>query len=194
MDLHYKSDSYYIPYSKSIFSDTKFTIDKNYYQYLTPEYLSSYKYIITKLIPYDIMKNSDNIYVYDIISEGKGIISFIYIFNLMFPELKNKIKLILIENNIGNKYKLYYQKNNIYNIKQKLNIYNIDYTIYNFKCNIYILSVFTEEYYNNRCFISLPIEKINKKNINIFTNYKNNININNLLKFYIINKFFYPND
>jgi len=54
---------------------------------------------------------------------------------------------------------------------------------------IYILSIFTEEYYDYRCFKSLPIEKINSKNINIFKKYDMNINRNNLIKFYIINKF-----
>lgn len=189
MDLHYKSNSYYIPFSKNIFLDNKFTLDTKYNKYLTSEYLTSFKYIITKLIPYDIMKNSDTIYIYDLIDSGKGIISFLHIFNLMFPELKNKLKLVLISNIIGTKYDLYYQHNNIQNIETKLKEYKINYIIHNFKCNIYILSVFTEEKYNNRCFKSLPIEKINSKQISIFKKYSNTINKNNLIKFYIIDRF-----
>jgi hypothetical protein len=52
-----------------------------------------------------------------------------------------------------------------------------------------VLIDFTEEKYNNRCFKSLPIEKINSKKINIFKKYINNINRNNIIKFYIIHKF-----
>jgi hypothetical protein len=190
MDLYYKSDSFYIPYSKSIYSDNEFNIDNKYKQYLTEEYLSSYKYIINKLIPYNIMQNTNKIYIYDLINSGKGILSFLHIFNIIFPEFKNKIFLILVSNTINNKYNLYYSENNNIKIKEKLTFDNIKFKIYNFKCNIYILSVFTEEYYNYREFKSLPIEKIYNKRINIYQRYTNNINRNNLIKFYIINKFF----
>ena len=189
MDLYYKSDSYYVPYSKSIYSD-KFNIDNKYNQYLTEEYLSVYKYIINKLIPYNIMENTKKIYIYDLINSGKGILSFLHIFNIIFPEFKNKIHLILVSNTINKKYNLYFAKNNSIEIKKKLTYDNIKFKIYNFKCNRYILSVFTEEYYNYRQFKSLPIEKISNKRINIYQKYTNNINRNNLIKFYIIYKFF----
>ena len=189
MDLYYKSDSYYVPYSKSIYSD-KFNIDNKYNQYLTEEYLSVYKYIINKLIPYNIMENTKKIYIYDLINSGKGILSFLHIFNIIFPEFKNKIHLILVSNTINKKYNLYFLKNNSIEIKKKLTYDNIKFKIYNFKCNRYILSVFTEEYYNYRQFKSLPIEKISNKRINIYQKYTNNINRNNLIKFYIIYKFF----
>lgn len=190
MDLYYKSDSYYVPYSKSIYSDNKFNIDNKYNKYLTKEYLSSYKYIINKIIPYNIMQNTNKIYIYDLINSGKGILSFLHIFNIIFPEFKNKIHLILVSNTINKKYNLYYSENNNIEIKKKLTYDNIKFNIYNFKCNIYILSVFTEEYYNYRYFKSLPIEKIYNKRINIYQKYTNTINRNNLIKFYIINKFF----
>ena len=190
MDLYYKSDSYYVPYSKSIYSDNKFNIDNKYKQYLTEEYLSSYKYIINKLIPYNIMENTKKIYIYDLINSGKGILSFLHIFNIIFPEFKNKIHAILVSNTINKKYNLYYSENNNIEIKKKLTYDNIKFKIYNFKCNIYILSVFTEEYYRYREFKSLPIEKIYNKRINIYQKYTNNINRNNLIKFYIIYKFF----
>jgi hypothetical protein len=189
MDLYYKSNSYYIPYSKSIYSDDKFNIHNKYMQYLTEEYLNSYKYIINKIIPYNIMQNTNKIYIYDLINSGKGILSFLHIFNIIFPEFKNKIFLILVSNTINNKYNLYYSENNNIKIKEKLTFDNIKFKIYNFKCNIYILSVFTEEYYNYREFKSLPIEKIYNRRINIYQKYTNNINRNNLIKFYIINKF-----
>jgi len=189
MDLYYKSDSYYLPFSKNIYSDNKFNIDKKYKKYLTDEYLSSFKFIINKLIPYDIMQKTNNIYIYDLINSGNGIFSFLHIFNIMFPEFKNKITLILVSNIINDKYKLYYSLNNNKEIKKKLKKDNVKFKIFNFKCNIYILSVFTEEYYNYRCFKSLPIEKINNKHINIFEKYNDNINRNNLIKFYIMNTF-----
>jgi hypothetical protein len=189
MDLYYKSDSYYVPFSKNIYKDNKFNIDKKYKQYLTDEHLSSFKSIISKLIPYDIMQKTKKIYIYDLINSGRGTLSFLHIFNIMFPEFKNKIQLMLISNTINDKYKLYYSSNNNIEIKNKLKKDNVKFKIFNFKCNIYILSVFTEEYYNYRCFKSLPIEKINNKHINIFENYDNNINRNNLIKFYIMNTF-----
>jgi hypothetical protein len=189
MDLYYKSDSYYVPFSKNIYNDDKFNIDKKYKQYLTKEYLSSFKFIINNLIPFDIMQKAKKIYIYDLINSGKGILSFLHIFNIMFPEFKNKIKLILISDTINDKYKLYYSSNNKIEIKKKLKQDNVKFKIFNFKCNIYILSVFTQEYYNYRCFKSLPIEKINNKHINIFESYDDNINKNNLIKFYIINQF-----
>ena len=83
-----------------------------------------------------------------------------------------------------------YSENNNIEIKKKLTYDNIKFKIYNFNCNIYILSVFTEEYYRYREFKSLPIEKIYNKRINIYQKYTNNINRNNLIKFYIIYKFF----
>ena len=101
-----------------------------------------------------------------------------------------QIKLILISDTINDKYKLYYSSNNKIEIKKKLKQDNVKFKIFNFKCNLYILSVFTQEYYNYRCFKSLPIEKINNKNMNIFEKYDMNINKNNLIKFYIINQFF----
>ena len=193
MDLYYKSDSYYVPYSKSIYSDNKFNIDNKYNKYLTKEFLSSYKYIINNIIPYNIMQNTNKIYIYDLINSGKGILSFLHIFNIMFPEFKNKIKLILILDTINDKYKLYFNHNNKIEIKKKLKQDNVKFKIFNFKSNLYILSVFTQEYYNYRCFKSLPIEKINNKNMNIFEKYTNNINRNNLIKFYIINNFYLLN-
>ena len=190
MDLYYKSNSYYVPFSKNIYSDDKFNIEKKYKQYLTDEYLSSFKFIINNLIPFDIMQKAKKIYIYDLINSGRGILSFIHIFNIMFPEFKNKIKLILISDTINDKYKLYFNHNNKIEIKKKLKQDNVKFKIFNFKCNLYILSVFTQEYYNYRCFKSLPIEKINNKNMNIFEKYDMNINKNNLIKFYIINQFF----
>lgn len=184
VDLYYKSDSYYLPFSKHIYSNNKFAINKKYKKYLTKEYLSTFKYIIIKLIPYDIMKGANNIYIYDLIESGKGLFSFIHIFNIIFPEFKDKIYLILISNFINDKYKLYYSSNNNIEIKKKLKRDNIRHRVINFKCNIYILNIFTEERYNNRCFKSLPIEKINNKKLNIFEEYSD-INRNNLIKFFI---------
>ena len=188
MDLYYKSDSYYIPFSKHIYTNEKFIIDEKYKKYLTEEYLSIFKNLIIKLIPYSIMEGANNIYIYDLIESGKGIFSFLHIFKIIFPEFKNKIYLILISNIISDKYKLYYSFNNNIEIKKKLKKDNIRHRVINFKCNIYILNIFTEERYNNRCFKSLPIEKINNKQLNIFENYTN-INRNNLIKFFIFKNF-----
>ena len=105
----------------------------------------------------------------------------------MFPEFKKKIKLILITDTINSKYKLYYSSNNSIKIKKKLNKDKIKFKIINFKCNI--LSIFTQEIYNNRCFKSLSIDQICSKKFdgNIFETY-NKINLNNLIKFYIIDR------
>lgn len=189
LDLFYKSDSYYIPYSKNIYKDTIFTPDPQYKPYLTEEYLKSYKSILNTLVPYTLMKSAKTIYIYDIVESGKGVFSFVDIFNCIFPEFKHKLHLIFITTIIDPKYELYYQTDNMAAIVKKLSHDNVKYTIYNFKCNIYILSIFTEEIYNNRCFISLPIEKIKNKNINIFQSYTNKINRNNLLKFFIRYKY-----
>jgi len=207
IDLYYKSDSYYIPFSNNIYKNDNFIINKIYKKYLTLDYLNSFKFIINKIIPYENMLNAQNIYLYDLISSGRGIFSFLHIFNIIFPEFKNKITLILISDIINKKFKLYFQQNNLKNIKKKLTDDKIKHRMYNFKCNLFILSVFTQEEYNYRCFKYLPIEKINnflinkvinnktKKslhsyiNIKIFKNYKNTINRNNLIKFYIIYKF-----
>ena len=107
----------------------------------------------------------------------------------MFPEFKKKIKLILITDTINSKYKLYYSSNNSIKIKKKLNKDKIKFKIINFKCNMYILSIFTQEIYNNRCFKSLSIDQICSKKFdgNIFETY-NKINLNNLIKFYIIDR------
>jgi hypothetical protein len=185
MDVYNKSDSYYIPYSKSIYKNNTFTVDPKYKEYLTEEYLDSYRSIINAFIPYSVMKSSDIIHIYDIVSSGSGMLSFVHIFNILFPEFKHKLHLNIVTTIINKKYELYYQKENLVAIKNKLLHDNFKYTIYNFKCNMYILSVFTEEIYDNRCFISLPIEKIKDKDMNVFQEYIHEINRNNLIKFFI---------
>ena len=186
MDMMYKTNSYYIPFSKTIYKNDKFKIDKKYKKYLNINYLSSFKSIINNIIPYDKMLECHKIYMYDQINSGKGILSFVYLFNIMFPEFKNKIHLILVSDTINSKYKLYYSSNNSSNIRKKL---DVKFNIYNLKCNKYILDIFTQEIYNNRCFKYLPIDDINNNNINIFQKYNNKINMNNLIKFYIIYRF-----
>ena len=185
MEIYNESNSYYIPYSKSIYKNNTFTIDPKYKEYLTEEYLISYRSIINTFIPYSVMKSSEIIYIYDVVSSGSGILSFVHIFNILFPEFKHKLHLKIVTTIINKKYELYYQKDNLVAIKNKLLHDNLKYTIYNFKCNMYILSVFTEEIYDNRCFVSLPIEKIKDKNMNVFQKYIDEINRNNLIKFFI---------
>ena len=189
LDLHYKTESYYIPYSKNIYKNNIFTIDSQYMPYLTEEYLKSYKSIINTLLPYSVMKSADKIYICDIIESGKGMLSFVDIFNIIFPEFKHKLHLIFITTIINAKYDLYYQTDNKDAIINKISRDKVKYTLYNFNCNIYILSIFTEEVYNNRCFVSLPIQKIKNKNMNIFQSYTNKINRNNLMKFFIHYKY-----
>jgi hypothetical protein len=188
LDLYSKTNSYYIPFSKNIYDNDNFTISKKY-KYLTYQYLKPFRSIILKLIPYNIMIATDIIYIYDLINSGKGILSFVHIYNIMFPEFKKKIRLILITDTINSKYKLYYSSNNSIKIKKKLNKDKIKFKIINFKCNMYILSIFTQEIYNNRCFKSLSIDQICSKKFdgNIFEIY-DKINLNNLIKFYIIDR------
>ena len=120
------------------------------------------------------------------IDSGKGLMSFIKIFLLIYPKLRDKLIIIPVSFNIGSKYVYSYNKLNIINIEKYLKINKVKYIYLNFKFNKYIGDILYTEAYENRCLISLPLPKINKKINKI---YESNLTKCNLVRFYIIYRF-----
>jgi hypothetical protein len=193
MDHFDDHKTYLIPFSKNIFLEDLSTLKHGMKQYLSRGHLAKYKSLLQHQcgLTDDILDRATTITLMDYVESGNGFVSFVTIFLLMFPHLHGKLRLRVVAGYIPelDGSNMYFQP---FGPKQWALIksrFSIPFKIIVYKCNRYVFDVFTQEYYENRLFISLPIQNVVDGNMSIFYKY-NGVHLNRLVRFFIFYKLF----
>ncbi len=178
-----KTNSNYIAFSGSFylynFEENKLIFNKKKYDRFVKFGLDNYKILMNKCIKE--IKDSDELYIFDFVATGKGILSFLHLFRELYPKEYKKIHCVFT----------YSEKNHLYKtIKKEFKKLKIKTTF--IEIPYVLLKVFYDELYEDRCIKKMPISKFTAIHEGDTSDeeYPKSCNLNkcNLMKFYILDQ------
>jgi hypothetical protein len=177
-----KTTSNYLAFSNHFYERDSGEFNKKKYDRYIDNNLNNYKKLIENSIKnFDKLIKNEKIYLIDFAYTGMGMISFLHLFKELYPKEFKSIICVLT----------YSEKDSNYiRLKKMLNKMKVKYIF--IKVPYFILKVFYDELYNDRCMKRIQISRFKLLDENELSDQEYRIpcqlNRCNLLKFYILNQ------